>query len=74
MTHSIYSADRTTHLKIVVVALVTSIGVVGLGVSVRINAGDEYSNAERIVKADQPNSQAEGLPSCCLHGEPVCST
>ena len=30
MNHSIYSADRTTHLKIVVVALVAGIVVAGL--------------------------------------------
>ena len=30
MNHSIYSADRTTHLKIVVVALVAGIAVAGL--------------------------------------------
>src|SRR6476619_2459293 len=31
MNHSIYSADRTTHLKIVVVALVGGIAIAGLG-------------------------------------------
>jgi hypothetical protein len=30
MNHSFYSADRMTHLKIVVVALVAAIGVAGL--------------------------------------------
>jgi hypothetical protein len=33
MNYSIYSADRTTHLKIVVVALVTGIAIAGLGLS-----------------------------------------
>ena len=33
MNHSIYSADRSTHLKIVVVALVAGIVVAGLGIS-----------------------------------------
>lgn len=37
MNHSFYSADRTTHLKIVVVALVAAIGVAGLGISVRLS-------------------------------------
>ena len=36
MNHSIYSADRTTHLKIVVVALVAGIAVAGFGISARI--------------------------------------
>ena len=35
MNHSIYSADRTTHLKIVVVALVAAIAVAGFGISAR---------------------------------------
>ena len=32
MNHSIYSADRTTHLKVVVVALVAGILVAGFGI------------------------------------------
>lgn len=40
MNHSFYSADRMTHLKIVVVALVAAIGVAGFGISARLsNAG-----------------------------------
>ena len=30
MNHSIYSADRTTHLKVVIVALIAGILVAGL--------------------------------------------
>ena len=41
MNHSIHSADRTTHLKIVVVALVAGIVVAGLGISARTNS--DYS-------------------------------
>lgn len=37
MNHSFYSADRMTHLKIVVVALVAAIGVAGFGVSARLS-------------------------------------
>jgi hypothetical protein len=53
MNHSIYSADRTTHLKIVVVALVAGIGVAGLGISARSNS-DEYTQTARVIKAGQP--------------------
>lgn len=35
MNFSVYSADRATHLRIVVVALVASISIVGFSISVR---------------------------------------
>ena len=38
MNHSIHSADRSTHLKIVVVALVAGIAVAAFGISARTNA------------------------------------
>jgi hypothetical protein len=53
MNHSIYSADRTTHLKIVVVALVAGIAVAGFGISAR-NTDDGYTQTARIVKAGKP--------------------
>jgi hypothetical protein len=54
MNHSIYSADRTTHLKIVVVALVAGIAVAGFGISARMNADDGYTQTARIIKAGKP--------------------
>ena len=45
MNHSIYSADRTTHLKIVVVALVAGIAVAGFGISARNNSEDYTQTA-----------------------------
>jgi hypothetical protein len=53
MNHSIYSADRMTHLKIVVVALVAGIAVAGLGISVRSNSGD-YTQTAHVIKAGKP--------------------
>ncbi len=50
MNHSIYSADRTTHLKIVVIALVVGIVGVGLGLSSRSNF-DAGSTNGRLIKA-----------------------
>src|ERR1700742_1738909 len=41
MNHSIYSADRTTHLKIVVLALVAGIVVAGVGISTRNGTSDD---------------------------------
>ena len=53
MNHSIYSADRTTHLKIVVVALVAGIAVAGFGISARSNS-DDYTQTARVIKAGKP--------------------
>jgi hypothetical protein len=36
MNHSIYSADRTTHLKIVVLALLAGLAVAGLALSFHV--------------------------------------
>jgi hypothetical protein len=47
MNHSIHSADRSTHLKIVVVALVAGIAV--FGISAR--TGADYSQTAQVVKA-----------------------
>ena len=53
MNHSIYSADRMTHLKIVVVALVAGIAVAGLSIAARSNA-DDYTQTARVIKAGKP--------------------
>jgi hypothetical protein len=53
VNHSIYSADRSTHLKIVVVALVAGIVVVGFGISARTNS-DEYAQNAHVIKAGKP--------------------
>jgi len=53
MNHSIYSADRTTHLKIVVVALVAGIAVAGFGISAR-STDDGYTQTAHVVKAGKP--------------------
>ena len=40
MNHSIYSADRTTHLKVVIVALIAEILVAGFGISMHTRMKD----------------------------------
>ncbi len=54
MNHSIYSADRATHLKIVVVALVAGIMVAGVSIFARVNADDGYAQTARVINAGQP--------------------
>lgn len=53
MNHSIHSADRGTHLKIVVLALVAGICIAGLGLSARGFSTGEVQ-AVRVLKADKP--------------------
>ena len=52
MNHSIHSADRATHLKIVVLALVAGITVAGFGISARTNS--DYTQTAHIIKAGKP--------------------
>jgi hypothetical protein len=54
MNHSIYSADRTTHLKIVVVALIAGILVAGFSISARTNSDDGLTQTARVMKAGKP--------------------
>lgn len=52
MNHSIHSADRTTHLKIVVVALVAGIAVAAFGISAR--SGSDLTQTAHVMKAGKP--------------------
>jgi hypothetical protein len=52
MNHSIHSADRATHLKIVVIALVAGIAVAALGISAR--TASDYTQTAHVVKAGKP--------------------
>ncbi|MBI5265200.1 MAG: hypothetical protein HY852_25690 [Bradyrhizobium sp.] len=52
MNHSIHSADRATHLKIVVVALVAGIAVAAFGIAAHTNA--DYSQTAQVIKAGKP--------------------
>jgi hypothetical protein len=52
MNHSIHSADRATHLKIVVMALVAGIAVAGFAISARTTP--DYSQSVRVMKAGKP--------------------
>jgi hypothetical protein len=52
MNHSIHSADRATHLKIVVVALVAGVAVAAFAIAARTNV--DYSQTAHVVKAGKP--------------------
>jgi hypothetical protein len=52
MNHSIHSADRATHLKIVVVALVAGIAVAAFGITARTNV--DYTQTAHVIKAGKP--------------------
>lgn len=54
MNHSIYSADRATHLKVVVVALVAGIAVAGFTISTRNTTSDNGIQTARVMKAGKP--------------------
>lgn len=64
MNYSIYSVDRTTHLKIVVVALAASIAVASFGIAAQFQAGNQYSRTAYVVKAGKPSLRfAAALPA-----------
>jgi len=57
MNWSIYTADRTTHLKIVVVGLVAALLVSVIGISARqLNLGTDIMSAQApiVIKAGAP--------------------
>ncbi len=62
MTHNLIGADRVTHLKIVVVALVAAIAVAAAGVGTRLaDTGVGAQRAEArgaVLKAGKPAASA----------------
>jgi hypothetical protein len=54
MNHSMYSADRSTHLKIVVLGLLCAVVVAGVGVFAHVSDLDLGTAA--LVKAGQPTA------------------
>lgn len=48
MNHSFYSADRMTHLKIVVVALIAAVGVAGLGISAHVSNSNGLTQTANV--------------------------
>ena len=56
MNYSIYSANRDTHLKIVLVSLIASIIVVGMGIAAgpRLRNTSELEATAHVLKAGKP--------------------
>lgn len=58
MNHSLVTADRTTHLKIVAVSLVAAIAVIMVGVTARVTDNSsltaKYEANGMVLKAGKP--------------------
>ncbi len=54
MNHSIYSADRTTHLKIVIVALIAGIAIANLALLSHGGSDPSSTEAASILRAGKP--------------------
>jgi hypothetical protein len=58
MSYSIYSANRGTHLKIVLVSVIASIIVVGIGIAAgpRLRNTSQLEATAHVLKAGKPVS------------------
>ena len=61
MNHSMYSADRTTHLKIVVIGLLCATMVAVIGIFA--NVGSLDLGTAPLVKAGQPTAMSGQIPT-----------
>ena len=63
MNHSFYSVDRTTHLKIVVIALIGATAIAGIGIAAHSGSRDDRAETGHagIVKAGRPAMVASAV-------------
>ena len=61
MNHSMYSADRATHLKIVVVGLICATAVAVVGIFAQVGSNIDLSTTA-LVKAGQPTTLSGHIP------------
>jgi hypothetical protein len=54
MNHSIHSADRTTHLKIIIMALMVAVSGVSVALSFRSSTDAGAIRTAAVVKAGKP--------------------
>jgi hypothetical protein len=62
MNHSLYSADRTTHLKIVVIGLLCATAVAAVGIFAHVSSDIDLGTAA-LVKAGQPTTVSGHIPN-----------
>jgi hypothetical protein len=63
MNHSFYSADRTTHSKIVIVALICATAVAGINIAAHSSTGDGPAEAAHVsvIKAGKAATVASAI-------------
>jgi hypothetical protein len=61
MNHSMYSADRATHLKIVVIGLLCATVVAAVGIFAQVSSNIDLGTAA-LVKAGQPTTMSGHIP------------
>jgi len=62
MSHSMYNADRGTHLKIVVIGLACATLVAAVGIFAHVGSTIDLGTAP-LVKAGQPTELSGRLPT-----------
>jgi hypothetical protein len=62
MNHSMYSADRATHLKIVVIGIVCATVVAVVGIFANVGNGLDLGTAP-LVKAGEPTTMSGQVPT-----------
>lgn len=62
MNHSMYSADRATHLKIVVIGIVCATVVAVVGIFANLGNGLDLGTAP-LVKAGRPTALSGQVPT-----------
>lgn len=54
MNHSLYAADRATHLKIVVVALLAAVAIAGFSLSLHVYSKKVPAETIAVLKVGKP--------------------